>query len=160
MDIEITQVLTQALAFLIMLAVLKRFAWKPLLGALEARRASIQEAYEAIERQKDEIQKLQDEYTQRLNAIEELAKKKIQEAIRQGQSQASTIQEEAKVEARAMLTKARGDITQEIDKAKKQLRDDVASMAIEIAEKVIQSELDPTKHRKLIAESMEKAGFL
>lgn len=160
MKLELTQILTQAFAFLIMLAILKRYAWKPLLGSLDARRESIQEAYDAIEQQKVAIQKLQDDYTQKLNQIEELSTSKIQEAIKQGQTQAATIQEDAKTEARAMLTKARGDITLEIDKAKKQLRDDVASMAIEIAEKVIQSEMDPTKHRKLIAESMDKAGFL
>jgi F-type H+-transporting ATPase subunit b len=159
MKIEIGQVITQIISFLIMLWVLKRYAWKPLLSLMEERRTRIQSDFDTIHEQKREIERLTSEYEEKLKNFEVQTHVKIQEAIQKGQQIAQEIQQEAQQTAKAIIAKTKEDIQQEILHAKVQLKQDLVNMTILATKKIIQSKLDPEEQKKQVLEFIEQANF-
>jgi len=156
MELQIGLVLSQLIAFIILLWVLKKFAWKPLLKVLEERKQKIQSEFDLIEVQKNEFQKLTDMYHTKLLGIEEEARRKIQEAIAEGNVIAQKIQDETHKEAKEILSKARSDAENEIAKAKIQLKGEMVNMVIMATEKLLQEKLDPKKQEKLIIDFLKE----
>ncbi|MDP1834934.1 MAG: F0F1 ATP synthase subunit B [Chlamydiales bacterium] len=159
MNLELGQILTQSIAFLIMFAILRRYAWGPLMRLMDERRETIQSGLDSIEEQKKEIQNLVDDYQSKVNAIESEANAKMADAVRKGQALAQEIQEAAHNDAKNIINKAQGEIVREVQKAKNQLKDEVVNMAIEVAQKVIHEELDDPKQKKLVSDFVEQAKF-
>lgn len=157
MSVDFNQVIIQIIAFLIMLWVLKKFGWKPILNMLNERRQKIQSEFDSIAKQKEDIQKIADDYQEKLKNIDAESRDKIQEGIMQGRMIAMQIQEEAQAYAREITAKARAEMEKEIDKAKIQLNNEVVNISMAVAKKIIQETLDVSKHKKLIAEFIEEA---
>src|SRR5262245_37379838 len=128
MNLELPLIISQILAFLGMLWILKRFAWGPILKTLEARRQKIKAEFDAIAEQKEEIAELNADYAARLKSIEEEARARIHEAIEEGRKLSQQIQEEAKQKAQQILQKAREDVQNEIAKGQVQLKDNIIEM--------------------------------
>ncbi len=160
MNLEIQQILTQALGFLILLFILKKIAWKPLLSLLDERREKISSEFQAIERTKSEITRLEQDYKARLADIDAQARQRIQEAISEGQRISVEIQEKAREESKNILNKAKENIELEVAKARVELRNQVAVLALKAAEKVIKEELTEERHRRLVTEFIDEAGQL
>ena len=160
MNLEIQQILTQAIGFLVLLFILKKIAWKPLLSLLDERREKISSEFRNIERTKSELSRLEQDYKARLAEIEAQARQKIQEAIAEGQRIAVEVQEKAREEGKNILNKAKDNIELEIAKARVELRNQVASLAIRAAEKVIKEELTEERHKHLVTEFIDEAGQL
>jgi F-type H+-transporting ATPase subunit b len=159
MNLEIGQILTQIVAFVIVLWILKKFAWKPLLSVLEERKKKIKSEFDSIEEQKKKIQTLTDEYNEKLKGIEAEARVKIQEAVKDGRKISQEIQAEARSQAKEILNKTKDEVEREIAKAKIQLKNDMVNMVIAATEKIIKEKLDAEQHKKLIADFVEQAEF-
>ena len=160
MNLEIQQILTQALGFLILLFILKKIAWKPLLSLLDERREKISSEFQNIESTKSELSRLELDYKSRLADIDAQARQRIQEAISEGQRIAVEIQEKAREESKNILNKAKENIELEVAKARVELRNQVAALAIKAAEKVIKVELTEERHKRLVTEFIDEAGQL
>ena len=150
MEIDPRQILVHALGFLILLAILRRFAWGKLLGAMEARSKRIAEEFAAIDQAKGELAQLKQDYQAHLNRIEEEARAKLQQAIQEGRRIGSEIEEEAREHARQTLEKAKEAIVQEVAKARVELKDQVVDLAIQATHKVLQQHLDEETDRRII----------
>lgn len=157
MNIEIQQILTQALGFLVLLWLLKKFAWKPLLAMLDERRESISSEFREIERLKSELSGLEEEYKAKLAEIEAEARVKIQEAISEGQRIAMDIQEKAREEAKKTIDKAKSNIELEVAAAKVELRNQMANIAIKAAEKILREELNADRQKRLVMDFIDSA---
>jgi F-type H+-transporting ATPase subunit b len=155
MGLEIGQIVTHIIGFLIAVFLLKKFAWKPLLSILEERRSKIKSEFDNIDKEKEKVEGLLSDYQTKLKEIDSLARVKIQEAARDGQKLANEIKENARKESKDILAKAREEIQMDVDKAKVQLRDDLVNMTIRAAEKLIREKLDEEKDKKLIAEFID-----
>ena len=160
MNLEIQQILTQAIGFLVLLFILKKIAWKPLLSLLDERREKISSEFRNIEQTKSELSRLEQDYKARLAEIDAQARQKIQEAIAEGQRIAVEVQEKAREEGKNILNKAKDNIELEIAKARVELRNQVASLAIRAAEKVLKEELSEERHKRLVTEFIDEAGQL
>lgn len=156
MSLSLQEILTQALGFLLLVWVLKRLFWKPLLGSLEDRRSRIAEAFRQIESQKKELESLRSHYEARLEKIGEEARVKLQAAIDEGRKIAREIQEKAREEAKAALTRSKEDIHLEIAKARVELRREIAQLTLLAAEKILREEMTGEKHREKILELIEE----
>lgn len=156
MHIEIGQVVSQIIAFLIMLWVLKRYAWKPLLNTLEQRKNKIATDLSTIEEQKKALASLMIEHNQRLKDIEAQAQMRIQEAVVEGQKRAQVIQEEAHNQAKNLIKKAQEQLQIEILKAKTQLKEEIVHIALTSAQKMIKESLDLDKQNQIISEFVEQ----
>ncbi|PJA29146.1 MAG: ATP synthase F0 subunit B [candidate division Zixibacteria bacterium CG_4_9_14_3_um_filter_46_8] len=152
LGLELEQLVTHALGFLIAVWLLKKFAWKPLLGLLDERRMKIKEEFDSIEAHKQENAQLLSRYEQKLKDIDTEARKRLQEAVAEGQKIASEIREQAKEDQKREVAKARQKIQAEIAAARTQLRDDMVNMAIEAASMAVAETIDDNRHRKLISD--------
>ena len=150
MEIDPKQIVIHAIGFLILLAILKKFAWGAMLGAMEARSKRIAEDFAAIERAKQEIAKLKGEYQDSLARIEEQAQAKIQQAVAEGRRVASEIEESSRASAREALEKSKEAIALEVAKARVELKEQVVDLAIQATHKILQQNLDEETDRRMI----------
>ena len=157
MDLDISQIITQIIAFLVMLWVLKKFGWTPLLNILEERRNKIQSEFDALAKQKEDLDGLIKEYKVKLSGIETEARRKIQEAVAHGRNIATKLQEEAQTKSKELIEANRVTIETEIAKARQQLKNELVQMVFLATEKLLGQKLDEAKHEKLIAEFVEEA---
>lgn len=158
--IDPKQVITQILGFLILVWVLRQFAWGPLLGMLEARRQKIAGEFQEADRLKTEAQELRVRYEQELRTIEAQARHRIQEAMAEGQKVAAEIRSQAQGEAAARVQRAEDEIAREREKAKEILKQQIIQLSMRSAEKILREKLDDATQRKLAAEFIDEVGAL
>lgn len=156
MSLSLQEILTQALGFLLLVWVMKRLFWKPLLGTLEARRHRIEKAFRQIEASKKELETLRLDYELRIQKIEEEARAKLQQAIDEGRRIAREIQEKAREEATEALLRSKENLGLEIAKARVELRREIAQLTLRAAEKFLHEKMTDTKHEEKILELIEE----
>lgn len=150
MSIEWSQVLTHLVGFLVAFIILKAYAWKPILKVLDDRRAKIAGEFAGIEEQKQKTEALFAEYEQRLSKIEDEARRRIQDAVAEGQKVASEIKQQAQDEARRINERAGADIERELAKARVQLKEEMIGLTLGATERLLREKLDPAGHRKIV----------
>jgi F-type H+-transporting ATPase subunit b len=158
--IDIPQVLTQILGFLLMVWILRRYAWGPVLGMLEARRQKIAGEFKEVERLKAEAQALKSRYDLELKGAEAQARQRIVEAVGEGQKVAAEIKTQAQQEAARRLRRAEEEVVREREKAKEILKEQIIDLAMRSAEKILRHRLDDAAHRKLAGEFIDEVGAL
>lgn len=149
----------QFVNFTLLLVVLWAVGWKPLTRMLDERRERIRESLEAADRTKAQVAETERQVQEQVEA----GRREAQNLIAQAQEIASRIQTDARSQAQddaeAMLVRARSEIQLERDQALADLRKEFADLTISAAEKVIQSSLDRTAHRRLIDQALEESGL-
>ena len=147
----------QSLLFIALILLLKKFAWGPILKAVEEREEGIKNALEAAEKAKAEMQALNAD-NERILAearIERDALLKEAREIKDGI--VNDAKELANTEADKILTTAKDQINNEKMKAMTELKNTVATLSIDIAEKVLRSELaDKKKQEDLVANALKE----
>ncbi len=160
MSLSLAEIITQAFGFLLLVFVLKRVFWKPVLASLEARRSGIEGSFRKIEESKKEIERLRADYEARLQKIEEEARTKLQAAIDEGRHIGHEIQEKAREEAKQALARTKEDLTLEVAKARMQLRREIADLTLRATEKLLREEMTDAKHREKILDMIEELETL
>lgn len=150
MSIELSQVLTHLVGFLVALFILKKYAWKPILKVLDDRRQKIADDFADIEERKQKADVLFAEYEDRLRKIEEEARRRINEAVLEGQKVAAEIKQQAQDEARRVAARAQADIVREHEKARVELKEEMVNLTLGATERLLREKLDPAQHRKLV----------
>jgi F-type H+-transporting ATPase subunit b len=150
LKIEIPQLITHIIGFLIALWILKRYAWKPLLALLDERRERIKNGFAEIETKQKQADALNAEYQSRLKDIDTEARRRLTEAMAEGEKIAAKIKENARNEAKDMFSRSKAEIEQDMAKARVELKNDVVAMTITAAERIIHERLDTPKQRELI----------
>lgn len=150
------EIVAQMLGFLLVLFLLRIFAWKKLLNLLDERRERIASQFKRIEDAEAEITKIKADYDTKLNTIEEAARAKMQEAIGDGKRISQEIREQAQQDARAILEKAKENIELEIAKAKVELKGKLVDLTLSATEKIIKEKLTEEKDKKLVSDFLEE----
>lgn len=149
-DINPGLIIWTIITFVLLVAVLSKYAWKPMLQALHEREERIRSALEQAEKARAEAAELLKQNERNMARAEE----EYQKAIREGKALAEKLKEEivskAKQQARRELQLAKEEIQRDIDAAKQHLRSEVADLAIKAAEKILDETLDQQKHKKLV----------
>jgi F-type H+-transporting ATPase subunit b len=143
-------VLTQILGFLVLLWVLRAFAWGPLIGLLEERRRRIAGEFEEAERRKADADVLKARYEQDLKGIEAQARQRLLEAVAEGQRVAAEIKTQAHTDAAARLARADEEIVHDQQQAREVLKQQVAALSIRTAEKILREKLDDPAQRRMV----------
>src|SRR5580765_7799326 len=158
--IDFRLVFTQILGFLVLLWALNKWAFGPLLGMLEARRAKIVSEFAAAERAMAEANEQKNRFEQELRGIEARARQRLTEAVAEGQKVAGEIRHQAQVEAGHRLERAQDDIARENEKAKEQIKQQVIDLAIHAAEKILRQKLDEPGQRRMAGEFVDEVEAL
>ncbi|QPC48452.1 F0F1 ATP synthase subunit B [Mangrovibacillus cuniculi] len=148
----------QLLVFALLMFLLKKFAWGPLVGVMKQREDYVNNEIEEAEADRAEAQKLLEEQRQQLNEARTEASELIANAKKQSEQMRVELTEAAKVEAERMKEAARREIAQERDAAVAALREQVASLSVLVASKVISKELTSADQDKLIQDTIKEAG--
>jgi F-type H+-transporting ATPase subunit b len=158
--VDIRQVLTQILGFLLMVWILRRYMWGPLMGMLEARREKIVGEFREADRLKAEALELKARYEADLKGIEAQARQRLTEAVSEGQRVAAEIRSQAQKDALVRQERASEEIDREREKAKEILKEQIISLSLRTAEKVLRQKLDDPAQRKLAGEFIDEVGAL
>ena len=145
---------SQSLAFVILLFLLKKFAWKPILDAVNEREQGIKDALDSAEQAKQEMANLQAENEKLLKEARAERDAMIKEARDIKNKMIIDAKEEAKGEADKMVAQAQAAIESEKKAAIADLKNQVASLSLEIAEKVVRGYLSSDdKQQNLVKNS-------
>jgi len=158
--IDVRQVLTQILGFLILLWGMKKFAWGPVMGMLETRRQKIAGEFDLAARKQTEAEQLRARYEQELKTIDAQARQKLQEAVAEGQKVAGEIKTQAHLDAAARVARAEDEILREREKAKEILKEQMIVLSMRGAEKILRQKLDEASQRRLVSEFIDEVGAL
>jgi F-type H+-transporting ATPase subunit b len=151
-------IIFQLIMFIILLALVKKFAWGPLMGIMKQREEFIANEISAAEASRAEASKLLEEQRELLKTSRAEAGQLIENAKKQGEVQREDIIAAARAEAERIKESAKREIVQEKEKAVAALREQVASLSVLIASKVIEKELSEADQEKLINEYIKEAG--
>ena len=142
------------ITFLIVFLLLRKMAWKPILKALGDREKSIQDALDAAEKAKEEMAQLQANNEKILLEARNERDKLLKEARETKDSIINEAKGKAQQEADKIVQSARETIQTEKLAAMTELKNQVASLSIEIAEKIIKSELSSDEKQKALVKTM------
>lgn len=156
--IDIQLVLTQILGFVLFVWIMSRFAWKPMLAMLEARRAKIAGDFAEAEQRKADADQLKAKYDAELRNIDAISRTKLQEAVAEGQRVAAEITSQAQTEAQARLQRAEDEVLREREKAKELIKEQVISLSLRTAEKILRIKMDDPAQRKLAGEFIDEVS--
>jgi F-type H+-transporting ATPase subunit b len=132
----------QSMIFIGLLFLLRKYAWGPILNAVNERETSIKDALASAEAARAEMENLQSDNQRILKEARAEKEALLKEARNTRAELISTAKEEAQAEADKILTQAQEAIQNEKRAAINELREQVGSIAMDIAEKVLQKELE------------------
>lgn len=144
------------LTFLVLVTLLARFAWKPLLQALDSRQALIRKSLDDAQQARQELERLQQESAQ----IIRQARIDAEAVVAQSRSDAARLREDlrqkAKAEADGIVRNAERQIQLETQRALQQIRHEAVDLSVMIASKILRRNLTKEDNEKLIEEALNQ----
>ena len=156
MEFDLKEFAVQIFNFLVLFFLLRKFLWKKFLVILDERREKIAKEFKTIEDTKSEIVRLQNEYQEKLNQIEEISRQHLQKAVQDGQRIAQELSQQARTQAQRILNSAQEEIQFEIKKAKEELKVAVVDLTMRATEGMIREKLNPQTDKKLVEDLLKE----
>ncbi|MBI4543990.1 MAG: F0F1 ATP synthase subunit B [Gemmatimonadetes bacterium] len=144
--------------FLALLVVLTRYAWRPMLGALEARERRIQEILDAAARDRAEAERVLEGHRRQLAEARQQAHEILAEAKQATERVRDDILKRARAEQEQMLARARQEISRERERALEAIREEAVELSLAAASRLIERRLESAEDRKLVREYLEQVG--
>jgi F-type H+-transporting ATPase subunit b len=149
-------IIWQAIIFILLVILLSKFAWKPILGSLKEREESIQNALDTADKARAEMAKLTSDNEKLLKEAREERDKMLKEAREVANRLKEEAQSDAKKAADKIITDARAAINVEKEAALRDVRTQVAMFSLEVAEKLMKKNLSSDKEQKGLVEGYIK----
>jgi F-type H+-transporting ATPase subunit b len=144
------------LTFLVLAGLLAKFAWRPLLAALDSRQKAIRKSLDDAQQARQDLERLNQESAQLLNR----ARAEADQIIVSGRSDAERLREDlrqkARAEADAIVKNAERQIQLETARALQQIRAEAVDLSVMIASKLIQRNLSKEDNERLIEEALKQ----
>lgn len=144
------------IVFLLLLAILWKFAWGPISEGLEKREHHIAGQIAAAERANAEAKQMLAQYERKLASAQDEVRAIIEEARRDATHTQQEILAQARADAAAEMDRAKREVETAKDQALRQLAETSANLAVELAGKVIRTQLDPNQHAQLVTEALSR----
>jgi F-type H+-transporting ATPase subunit b len=145
-------------SFLAVLFILRKFAWKPILGALSEREQTIEDALNEAKKAREEIAAMNARNADLMREAREEREVLLKEARDIRDKEIAEAKSRAKVEADAMLARARADIQNEKNAAIVEMKNQLAELSIQVAEVILKEKLaDPRAQQGLVDKVMAEA---
>lgn len=144
--------------FIILMAILKKVAWGPLMGIMQKREEQVANDLDEAAKNRQESQQLLEEQRSLLSKAQNEAQAIVENAKKQAEMQKEEIVSAAKNEAARLQESAKRDIDAEREKAIAAVREEVVSLSVLAASKVLAKEVSEEDNRALINETIAKAG--
>lgn len=150
--------LFQLFTFIVLLMLLRKYALKPLMGVMEKRQEKIADDIAVAEKHRTEAQTFLNEQKEALEEARNDAAKILENSRLTSERQAAEIIKQAKAEVEQFKKVARDEINREKEQAVEALRQQVGSLSVILASKVIEKELDAKQQEKLVQDYLKEVG--
>ena len=144
--------------FIIVLIILKWKAWGPLVHALDKRAEDIKNALSAADKAKEDAEKASQDYEELVQKAHAEAQQIIADSKAAGERVKNELESAAKEKAEEMIGKAKTQIAAESQRAIQEIKSSVVDLSIEVAEKIIEKNLDSEDNRKLVNQTLDSIG--
>jgi len=142
--------LAQLISFAIFVWFCRKQVWPPIIAMMEERQKQIADGLNAAEKAGLDLEQAQQEVAQQLAEAKTQASQILDQANKRAAQIIDEAKEQAVAEGQRLKDAAPSDIDQEVNRAKEQLRSQVASLALVGAEKILQAEIDANAHRDIV----------
>lgn len=153
---DLGQAIAATAIFLVLLVVLGRWAWKPIVAQLQQREQTVAERVRSAEKCEEQARDLTEEYKSRLDAARGEADRIMESSRKEAGDARDEIIELARAEARKAVRQAREEIERDRKNALRELQAVTAQVAADIAEQVLGRTLTPQEHQRLVDESLRE----
>ena len=143
---------------LVLYLLMKKFLFGPIIKVMDERKAMIDQQFAGAKKQEDQARALKEQYEGALKSAREESLQIMEQARKEAKAQADKTVEDTQAKVSAMLAKAQEDINTERENAMRQMKDDVASLAMEAAGKIIGKNSGADQDLSLYDQFIEKAG--
>jgi len=151
-------ILTQAIALILLIWLLKKFLFQPVLTMLDSRSSDIQGLYDRAEEHQRAMETARADYERRLRDIEEEARGHIQAAVKEAQQLREQIVNDSRQQGEGLILRAQEEIEREKRKALVELRTEVAELAVGAASKILGRQIDAQSQQDLLQEFIQDVG--
>lgn len=155
LDVNPGLVVWTTLTFVLVLLILNRYAWKPIIKALDDRADRIHSDIERANQLKKEAESLFQQYQDRLNDLKVEAQTMIAEARKDSEGLKADILEKARKEAEEIRARSRKEIQQAMDSALEQIHQQAIDLSVEITKRVVKKSLTAEDHKKQLQEALD-----
>ncbi len=156
LDVNPGLIFWTAITFIILLIVLKKVAWKPILTALENREKEIEDSLSRAEKAKEEAQKILEQNQASLSKAEEESKKIIEQSRVYAETLKDQMLNESKDEAKKLIDNASAEIDRKKNTAFEQLKNQVAEISLNAAGKIMRENLNTEKNKRIVNEYLKE----
>ncbi|MCI0448738.1 MAG: F0F1 ATP synthase subunit B [Chlorobi bacterium] len=156
LSVEPGLIIWTILIFILLVLILKKYAWKPLLDALDEREKGIKDSIEKAEYLKQEAEKILEENKKMLAGADEESRKILNESKQLANKMRTELISKTNDDAAKILMQAKAEIEREKIAALNSLKDEIADLAVKAAGKIIDENLDTDKQKKLIENFINK----
>lgn len=160
LSIDVGTIIFTLCNLLILFWVFKHFLFGRVHKILDERQNDVSETYKKADDALDHAKKLESEYTGLMEGAKEESAEMIKVASKKAQMRSDEIISEAKSEASAILAKADEDVEREKKRAQNELRGEISELAVLVAEKVVEKEINEADHDRFINDFIENVGDL
>lgn len=142
----------------ILIFIMKKLLFKPVKKIIDQRQGEIDKMYTDAEESKSRAEEMEKDYTQKLSAAKQEANEIVSSAVKTAQLNSEKIMQETQAQVTAMKDAAHAQIDMEKKAAVSEAKADIASMAVAIAEKVIEKEIREEDYEKLVEKCINEIG--
>jgi F-type H+-transporting ATPase subunit b len=150
LDVNPGLIIWTILTFLILLIILKKVAWKPILTALDNREKEIEDSLNRAEQAKEDAQKILEENQTTLSKAEEESKKIIDQSREYADKLKEQMLKESKDQQQKIIEDASAEIERKKNAAFEELKNQIAEISINVAEKIMKENIDANKNKQIV----------
>ena len=158
LSIDIGTILFSWINLMILFFALKHFLFKPVQKILSERQEAVDKSLKDAEDARERAEAAETAYTEKLQQTKEESAEMLRKATRKAQLRSEEIIADAKSEAAAILQANRDELEREKHRVESQLRSEVSGLAVMVAEKVMEREINQADHERLIDEFIDSVG--
>ena len=148
----------QAVNFIILLVLLTKLLYKPLMKKMDERTQAIQKSLDEAQAARAEAQKERDDFAAKIQAAHGEAQAIRAEALKEAAEEQRRLVDAAKAEAARLVTSARQELQQDVRRARQELRQEVADLAIAVSQQLIKKSLNDSEHRRIVDDAIARMG--
>ena len=142
--------------FGLLVVILRKFAWKPMMESVEKREKVMADAVEQAQKTREALEDISRKQEEMLRQAQDEAGKLIGEGRVAAETTARRIREEAGAQAKKTMDEAREQLSREKDRVLHEIREQSADLIVAVSEKLIAGSLDDEAHRRIIDKHLEE----
>ena len=149
-------ILWQIFNMFIIYLLIRRYLYKPLVSFIENRRKGIEDDLDYAEQEKEEAQRLKEEYEKSIRAANQEAREILNKATKESEEIIAEGKREAKQQSEDMIARAHEELELKKEKMFQELKDEIAAISVQIAERIIETKIDAALQRQLIERRLKE----